>query len=345
MTGPGRERTPGETPAAPAFTLIELLVVIAILGVLVGLLAPALGSASQAVDLVRCTTNLGRLYQAENTWRADRQQVLFTRGTGWFRQLMPYLDGDDRVGLCPSATLREGNETNEGVFHYVEGSGTFAVDVYNGSLTQYSWTITMDSPWMRLTQVSGEEWKWAVEDQGIRGGGDKDFNDVRGTVWFFEGVPYRIRIDDKESACNFKLIVNGEVAVDNCAASLGKTVEITERGTGQAGYYGLSTGTYDVPLRDVPTVDPRLFLLIDYPKPLADYNTEGDDDDWGKFFITSPEGWERRYGGKANVGSWQQHQALRHGGQANVLFCDGHVELLGPDDLNERDFRWRFGAP
>ena len=327
-----------------AFSLIELLVVVTILGVLIALMVPGLGSALAVADSTRCASNLGRLFKAENTWRADRNETLFTQGTGWSGLLMPYLEEDATAFACPSAVPRVGNEANGGVYEFVGAEGSFTVQVWNGSLTSYSWSIPIGSPWMQIKLLSGNTYHWGVEDQGQSGGGDKDFNDVAGTLWMYDGIPYKVRIDSKESACNFKLEVNGKVVVENCATSIGTEVEITEHGMAQAGYYGLSRGTYDVLGQSAPRVDAGLFLLLDYAKPVADYNEYDSDDDWNKFFITDPDDWQSRFGNEAGAGAWQQYQSLRHGGRANVLFCDGHIELLGPDDMGETSPFWRYSG-
>lgn len=88
-----------------AFTLVELLVVIAIVGILLGLLLPALNSVRVAARDAQCKNNLRQLTAATINYDVQRERMpkywddadeTHLGSTGilgnWFVQLLPYLD-------------------------------------------------------------------------------------------------------------------------------------------------------------------------------------------------------------------------------------------------------------
>lgn len=81
------------------FTLIELLAVIAIIGVLAGILIPAIGSIRDKAEVSTSTSNLRQIGAALNLYANDNQNKFppindtskGTHGEVWFVALMPYL--------------------------------------------------------------------------------------------------------------------------------------------------------------------------------------------------------------------------------------------------------------
>jgi prepilin-type N-terminal cleavage/methylation domain-containing protein/prepilin-type processing-associated H-X9-DG protein len=94
----------------PAFTLIELLVVIAIIGVLIGLLAPAVQQVREAANRAQCQNNLKQIglalhsyhdsmkrfppaYVDGNTNPAADDSLDVGPGWGWAALILPFLEG------------------------------------------------------------------------------------------------------------------------------------------------------------------------------------------------------------------------------------------------------------
>jgi len=162
-------------PKRAGFTLVELLVVIAIIGVMVGLLLPAVQAAREAARRMSCTNNLKQLglamHNYHDTHRAFPPHSLNANRLAWTVHVLPFIEAQNlfeqfdmgvffnagvnlNLGLtkvpgyhCPSSKSTQSSLANSGeqiggvatqTLHYYGSMGPKGTNISTGTAYPYS---------------------------------------------------------------------------------------------------------------------------------------------------------------------------------------------------------------
>ena len=301
----------------------------------------------------------------------------FATGAGWQALLAPFIEGSGTF-LCPQnqaywdGTDISGNTTG-GTRPPLNVPGTVELRFYQRNqvgasvdvgynVGDYRWTISIPDGGVSVRTIPmGDHLRVQVDDCIAYGAYAYD------DYWFDlyldpSGKPSRLvkvltggdnfgtEGPDSQFRYRPELWVGSTQITDDWTAEPGGTTIDLSAIQGSSGWsdYGLSRGVYDRPLdpsgnpMDIGGADSKLIMILDYPFPIADYTGIDVDDDWNKIFITNIAQWRATYKHSDTDLDWYAYQALRHSGRANVLFCDGRVDDLGPEDLLEANPLWRY---
>ncbi len=355
-----------------AFTLTEMLVVILTLALLAALALPVYSQQAARGRQVKCITNLASIGKAALSYKAngERQAQAPLDAEGWAPTLRPFLGDNPRAMICPddeeySSTglpnvyvrIRDGGSKlyDADLFHvypfWREGSHAsfnyqpavwmmndeeyqkFGIDhsqgfsgsnfTYNprvNQLPQYFPGINPDLYWILMEDQRGEKGSNIAV-------GDGSLNDLHVRVLKQEGNQYECTFyKDPASLYVCDLILPWDIWVnpeDRDAAeaadlldSDGNIVGVGRDGThGPFLFHGLGELSYGMSShsRHLLSSTQRI-LVVDYEHEVVDTGLS----------LFPSKGWDVL-------------NAPRHFGKANVLWADGHVTTMSPDEIDPED--------
>jgi prepilin-type N-terminal cleavage/methylation domain-containing protein/prepilin-type processing-associated H-X9-DG protein len=292
------------------FTIVELLVVIAILGMLMALLLPAVQNARAAARRTQCASQLHQIGVAAASFRTTYgQSSRKLRVNSWPCELMPFFENNKQILRCPEdASERNGSASYAGLALVTNRNKEWGYQQYN---------IPFDPTHPRCQERPADAWSdnpdallLAFEDWT-----DWDYNDLVVLVDPQAECGVLVQAVSHSSAFEFSLRGSDGNLLEDPFLPPDK-VQI-------GGFSGqTSYGMNNRAPRFGPD-DSGKVLVLEYTAVVADL-----------------------VGISAKTQWWPDRAAARHAGIMNVLFYDGRVESISPDEIDPRistiqESRWR----
>lgn len=344
-----RTRLSKRLPGQRGFTLVELVVVIVILVLLVAIFIPPLRKSMRIARRVQCSFNLAHIGQAFAARQSDSTilRSLPFNVRGWAGILLPYLGGNAEELLCPEG----GSALNAGWAD--AGLETFQVRFYGGGLDYFAefagpYVARMSDTQYQAIRAAGYLRHGAnlLNYPGYSGyepDGNPDVN------WYcieelqpasehlqpgnpahdYEDIRMRVTTHDDDDTVDLYFDL-GSGGLDADILAQGRATPLitipagyprapTSAGPFEAGNIGLGRWTsYAMNSAVIKLArGERKILALDYQnKAIA----ESDEDFWD-----GPD-WDPDGDGVPLL--------ARHMGHVNVLFMDGSVESMRPQQIN-----------